>query len=65
MTQGATLMRQVAALWRNLFQNRLMRRQEEYASSVTLKDSNHVTSNDLLVGCVGHHRHRVHCHDFN
>ncbi|SIO51774.1 hypothetical protein SAMN05443247_07042 [Bradyrhizobium erythrophlei] len=29
------------------------------------KDNNHVTSNDLLVGCIGHHRHRVHCYDFN
>jgi len=29
------------------------------------KDNNHVTSNDLLVGCVGHHRHRVHCYGFN
>jgi hypothetical protein len=29
------------------------------------KESNHVTSNDLLVGCFGHHRHRLHRHDFN
>jgi hypothetical protein len=65
MTQRATLLRQVAALWRNLFQNRLEQGLEEYAFRQPWKDRNHVTSNDLLVGCVGHHRHRVHCYDFN
>ena len=29
------------------------------------KDSHHVTSNDLLIGCVGHHRHRMPFDDFD
>ena len=37
MTQGATLLRQVAALWRNLFQNRLVGGLEECAFSATLE----------------------------
>jgi hypothetical protein len=36
MTQGATLLRQVGALWRNLFQNRLAGL-EEHAFSATVK----------------------------
>src|ERR1700736_4939801 len=37
MTQGATLLRQVAALWRNLFQNRLVGGLEECAFSATVE----------------------------
>jgi hypothetical protein len=29
------------------------------------KESDHVASNDLLIGCLRYRQHRVHCHDFN
>ena len=65
MALSAMLLWQVAALWRNLFQNRLVGGLEEHVFRQPWKDSNHVTSNDLLIGCIGHHRHRVRCDGFN
>jgi len=37
MAQGEMLLRQVAALWRNLFQNRLVGGLEEHVFSATVK----------------------------
>jgi hypothetical protein len=36
-----------------------------FSAIVEGKESNHVTSNDLLGNCIHFRRHRVHCHDLN